>query len=175
MLSLEQLTAGLGRLPAAPKGAGALVRIVRRRAAGDHFFVDRAMLSRSRGLPGDRWWGARPRDLSCQLTVMSLRVAELIADGRCLTTYGDNLFVDLDISSANLPPGSTLRVGGAVVEVTPEPHNGCKKFQERFGPDALRFVAAPQTRPLNLRGIHWKVLSAGEIAAGCGISVLSRP
>ena len=74
-------------------------------------------------------------------------VAALIANGQPLTLFGDNLFVDLDISTANLPSGTRLRVGEALVEVTPKPHNGCSKFEGRFGADALRFVAPAPTRP----------------------------
>jgi MOSC domain-containing protein YiiM len=101
-------------------------------------------------------------------------VAELIAHGQPLATSGDNLIVELDISAANLPVGTRLRVGEAVVEVTPKPHNGCHKFERRFGEGALRFVQAPATRHLNLRGIYWRVIEAGEAGAGALIQVLSR-
>jgi MOSC domain-containing protein YiiM len=102
-------------------------------------------------------------------------VAELIANGQPLTVFGDNLFVDLDISTANLPAGTTLRVGEALVAVTPEPHDGCLKFKARFGQDALRFVQAKPTRPQNLRGIYWKVVEAGEVHVGAPIQVVARP
>jgi MOSC domain-containing protein YiiM len=83
--------------------------------------------------------------------------------------------VDLDISLGNLPIGSRLRAGEAVVEVTPMPHNGCAKFKGRFGADALFFVNARPTRHLNLRGIYWKVVEAGEVSVGDAIQVVSRP
>lgn len=114
-------------------------------------------------------------DPTAQLTVMQTGVAELIANGQSLALFGDNLFVDLDLSVANLPIGSRLRVGGAVVEVTPMPHDGCHKFNARFGNDALRFVNTQPTRHLNLRGIYWRVIEAGEIEAGSPIQVLARP
>jgi MOSC domain-containing protein YiiM len=101
-------------------------------------------------------------------------VAELIAAGQPLTLFGDNLFVDLDISAANLPLGTRLRVGEAVVEVTAKPHNGCFKFKGRFGQDALFFVQAAPTRDQNLRGIYWKVVAPGEVSVGDPIRVLSR-
>jgi MOSC domain-containing protein YiiM len=87
---------------------------------------------------------------------------------------GDNLFVDLDISASNLPLGTRLRVGQALVEVTPKPHNGCLKFKERFGQDALRWVNAKPTRDQNLRGLYWKVIDAGEAAVGDPIELVSR-
>ena len=105
---------------------------------------------------------------------MQAGVAELVANGQSLALFGDNLFVDLDLSEVNLPVGSRLRVGGAVVEVTPMPHDGCRKFNQRFGSDALRFVNAKPTRHLNLRGVFWRVIEAGEIEAGSTIQVLSR-
>jgi MOSC domain-containing protein YiiM len=102
-------------------------------------------------------------------------VALLIANGQPLCLAGDNLFFDLDLSAANLPIGSRLRVGAAVLEVTPKPHNGCRKFMGRFGNDALRFVAHPERRPLNLRGIYLRVVEDGEIAVGDVVEVLARP
>jgi len=99
-------------------------------------------------------------------------VAELIANGQPLTLFGDNLFVELDLSAANLATGARLRVGEALVEVTPKPHNGCTKFKARFGQDALRFVQGRPTRDQNLRGIYWKVVEAGEARVGDRIQLL---
>jgi MOSC domain-containing protein YiiM len=106
--------------------------------------------------------------------VMQTGIARLIANGQPLTTFGDNLFVDLDLSAANLPTGTRLAVGEAIVEVTPKPHNGCSKFDVRFGNDALRFVQAPATRSENRRGIYWKVVTPGEVAIGDPVRVLHR-
>jgi len=100
-------------------------------------------------------------------------VAELIANGQPLSVFGDNLFVELDLSNANLPPGSRLRVGAALVVVTAKPHNGCLKFQGRFGQEALRFVQAIPTRGQNLRGVYWRVVESGEVAVGDPIDVVS--
>jgi MOSC domain-containing protein YiiM len=102
-------------------------------------------------------------------------VAELIANGQPLTVFGDNLFVDFDISAANLPVGTRLRVGDALVEVTPAPHDGCSKFKQRFGRDALQFVNANETREQNLRGIYWRVIEPGEAGVGAAIKIISRP
>ena len=115
-----------------------------------------------------------PRKPEAQLAVMRRDVAELIANGQPLTVFGDNLFVDLDISVANLPVGTRLRVGGAIVEVTPLPHNGCAKFKGRFGSDAHRFVNSQPTRDQNLRGVYWRVIEPGEAAVGAQIQVLER-
>ena len=172
--SLDALEAGLRALPQAPKDSGRLVLIVRRRADGVRETLDRVHLSLEEGVPGDGWSRRPPRNPEAQLAVMRSDVAELIANGQPLTVFGDNLFVELDITAANLPLGTRLRVGAAIVEVTPKPHNGCHKFKGRFGEDALRFVQAPPTRDQNLRGIYWKVVEPGEAAAGDAIDVLSR-
>jgi MOSC domain-containing protein YiiM len=108
------------------------------------------------------------------LAVMQRDVAELIANGQPLTLFGDNVFVDLDLSTANLPAGSRLRVGAVELVVTPAPHNGCRKFRGRFGDDALRFVAARHLRPRNLRGIYLRVVSGGDVACGDPVVVVSR-
>ena len=110
-----------------------------------------------------------------QIAVMQTAVAELIANGQTLTLFGDNLFLELDLSAANLPAGSRLRVGGAVLEVTPMPHNGCRKFQARFGQDALRFVSVMQLRHRNLRGIYMRVVEPGDVQPGDAVEVLARP
>ena len=102
-------------------------------------------------------------------------LAELVAHGQPLTLFGDSLFVDFDLSLENLPTGSHVRVGEAVVEVTSMPHDGCSKFKKRFGADALLFVNARATRHLNLRGIYWKVIEPGEVRVGSSVEVLSRP
>jgi MOSC domain-containing protein YiiM len=172
--SMAELESGLRSFPKLPKDMGRLALMVRR-AAGGHEVMERAHLTPEKGLPGDRWAQPEKPNPEAQLTVMRRDVAELIANGQALSVFGDNLFVDLDISAENLPIGTRLRVGSAVVEVTPMAHNGCKKFDARFGVDALRFVNAPGTRNQNLRGIYWKVVEAGEAEVGATIKVIARP
>lgn len=173
-LSTAELEAGFRALPPAPTDAGRLTLIVRRPTKDTREVLSGARLSPEEGLPGDNWSQKATPDPTAQLTVMQAGVAELIANGQSLALFGDNLFVDLDLSVANLPIGSRLRVGGAVVEVTPMPHDGCSKFNARFGSDALRFVNTKPTRHLNLRGIYWRVIEAGDIEVGSPIQVLSR-
>lgn len=173
--SHAQLEAGLRALPAPGADAGLVRLIVRRPAPDAREKPQAALLSPEAGLSGDDWGRRPPRDPEAQLAVMRLGVAELIANGQPLTLFGDNLIVDLDLSAASLPAGTRLRVGAALVEVTPKPHNGCHKFRGRFGDAALRFVQAPATRNQNLRGIYWKVIEAGDARVGDPIAVLHRP
>lgn len=175
-LCLTELRAGLAALPPEPDAErGRVACIVRRLADGGRETLGATELSVELGVPGDGWSRRPPRDPEAQIAVMRNAVARLIANGQDLSLFGDNFFVDFDISAANLPPGSRLRVGAALVEVTPQPHNGCAKFHERFGDDALRFVQAPATRHRNLRGIFWKVLEGGRVRTGDPIAVMTRP
>ena len=157
-----------------PASVGSLELIVRRAQDGRHEPLDHVRLTMERGVPGDRWERKSPVLPEAQITVMRRDVAELIANGQPITLFGDNLFVDLDLSATNLPTGTRLQVGEAIVEVTPKPHNGCVKFRARFGGDALDFVSEKATRPQNLRGIYWRVIESGEVRVGDGIRVITR-
>ena len=98
---------------------------------------------------------------------MNARATDLFAGERDRWPLaGDQLYVDLDISEDNLPSGTRLRMGGAVIEISEEPHTGCAKFSERFGMDAARFVNSPEGRTLRLRGLNARVVQPGAISVG---------
>jgi len=153
---------------------GRLERIVSRREGGRRESLDRAVLTREEGVPGDSWQHDAPEKVDAQITMMRADVARLFANGQDLGLFGDNLLVDLDLSRANLPTGTRLRLGECTLEVTPEPHNGCLKFKQRVGGDALRMTADPRYRDLRLRGIYVKVIEPGSVQVGDAIEVLSR-
>ena len=173
-LALEDLKRGLEALTSVPRDGGRVVLIVRKREGGVRETLDRIVVTPELGIPGDAWGRRAEPDREMQLAVMQTDVAELIANGQPLTLFGDNLIVELDLSASSLPAGSRVRVGDATLEVTPMPHNGCRKFRARFGDDALRFVSAPELRQRNLRGIYMRVVGAGEVATGVPIEVISR-
>jgi hypothetical protein len=168
------LGAGVPDVRAAPADDGLLELVVRRPEPGEREVLDEAELDRVVGLVGDGWrvrGSRRTSDGSAnpdqQLTLMSARAAGLIAGPReRWPLAGDQLYVDLDLSGANLPPGSRVEIGSAVVEVTREPHTGCQKFVQRFGLDAMRFVNSAVGRELNLRGINARVVVEGTVRPG---------
>lgn len=174
-VAYDALVEGLAALPAAPTDFGRVRLIVRRGAGGLRETPPTGRLTAAGGLEGDAWGRRRAGDPEDQVTVMEHDVNVLLANGQPLTLAGDNLLVDLNLSAPSLPPGSRLRIGTALVEVTPKPHNGCSKFRARFGGDALRLVAQKERRHLNLRGVHVRVIEDGEVAVGDPIEVLSRP
>lgn len=168
------LEAGFARLPAAPRDQGVVRLLLRRGQGGHRDYPDRVMLERQAGMPGDAWSRKTRSSNDSQLAAIQQDIATLVAHGQPLGLFGDNLFLDLDLSRGNLPAGSRLRVGGAVLEVTPLPHDGCRKFRARFGEEALQFVSDPARRHRNLRGIYLCVVEAGEVAVGDPVVVLHR-
>ena len=174
-LPLGELEQKLGTLPAAPRDAGRVALLVRRRPDKVRETPTRIDLGPDTGVPGDAWGRGQKPDRAAQVTVMEIDVAEMVANGQPLTVFGDNLFLALDLSVENLPTGSRLRLGRALLEVTAKPHNGCRKFAARFGHDALRLVSNPELRRRNLRGIYMCVVEAGEVAVGDAVAVVSRP
>lgn len=176
-LTLEELRSGLGDIRGAPKTEGRLALIVRRPLVGAREVLEEGQLDLTDGLVGDSWVrrgstrtadGTRHPDM--QLNLMSVRAIALIAPDRGRWPLaGDQLFVDIDLSTANLPPGTELAIGSAVIQVTAQPHTGCAKFVERFGVDAMTFVNSPVGRELCLRGINARVVQPGLVRVGDGV------
>jgi MOSC domain-containing protein YiiM len=172
------LVTGLEAVRAAPRDQGVVELIVRRPAVDEREVVEEAELDVDEGLVGDNWSsrgrsGGRPANTNAQLTVMSARAAKLAAGGReRWPLAGDQLYLDLDLSGDHLPPGTRLAVGSAVIEVTGEPHTGCKKFAARFGLETLEFFNSPEGRSLNLRGINTRVVEPGVVRVGDAVHKL---
>jgi MOSC domain-containing protein YiiM len=178
-LAADRFHAGVDHVRRSPKDDGSVELIVRRPADGEREVVEEARIDTTHGLVGDNWnvriskrTGAGP-DPDKQLTLMNARAAALVAGGADHGGLpGDQLYVDFDLSYDNIPPGTHLRLGTAVIEVSAAPHTGCVKFSARFGKDALRFVNSPVGRELNLRGINAKVIEPGTVCTGDAIRKL---
>jgi MOSC domain-containing protein YiiM len=182
-LDTAALEDGLEEIRRAPRHAGTVELIVRRPAQEEREVVAEAQLDPAAGLVGDNWLQRGSRATGdgsahpeMQLTMMGARTAALIARTReRWPLAGDQLFVDLDLSTANLPPGTLLEVGTATIEITDQPHTGCGKFVRRFGVDAMRFVNTELGRQLNLRGIYARIVTGGTVRTGDSIRKASAP
>lgn len=173
---------GMPNVLLSPQDNGVLEMIVCRPAVNKRRVIENGELRSDEGLVGDNWLtrgSSRTSDgrghPEMQLNVMNIRFAELIAGSRDrVPLAGDQLFVDLDLSPANLPPGTRLAIGEAVIEVTAVPHLGCKKFVERFGLDAMKYANSEFGRSHNLRGLNAAVRTPGRINVGDAVKVLGR-
>ena len=173
----DELMAYLPILDATPKDLGTLRLLVRRPAVGAREVLEVGVLDLRTGLAGDTWLergSKRTEDGSAhphmQLNIMSHPlVAFLAQDPEREALAGDQLFLDLDLSHDNLPAWSELHFGhegGAIVQVTDQPHNGCGKFIDRYGRDAMAFVNGPEGKPRRLRGLCARVIQPGVVRSG---------
>src|SRR5215212_8222527 len=184
-LTISELEAGLLDIQKSPADEGVLDLIARRPQVSEREVVDHGELDLSLGLIGDNWktrGSSKTPDGSAhpemQINVMNARVIALLAQTKeRWALAGDQLYIDLDLSAANVPPGTRIAVGSTVIEVTARPHTGCKKFMARFGEDAFNFVNSPNGRQLQLRGINARVIKPGKIQVGDKVRKLneSRP
>lgn len=169
--SLEALNRSLKTIQQSPKERGAVKLIVCRPGTNERNVLDAAELDIAEGLVGDNWRtrgfnkGVSHPDM--QINLMNSRTIDAIAASKDRWPLaGDQFYVDLDLSKANLPPGTRLLIGTAIIEVTAEPHLGCRKFSERFGKAAVTFVNSEIGKSLNLRGINAKVVCGGRVETG---------
>lgn len=173
-LSKQELAAGLADIQQSPKDAGQLELIVCRPKVGERRELEQGELDLKWGLIGDNWLargyrktinGAAHPDM--QINIMNARAIALIAGEReRWKLAGDQFYVDLDLSDSNLPVGTRLQFGDAILQITAEPHLGCRKFMDRFGRDAAQFVNSDIGKALNLRGVNAKVVQAGKVGVG---------
>ncbi len=172
--TLEHLQTQLNHIQESPKDTGSVLLIVRRPATEERELISQGRLIPASGLEGDNWrergstsmpdGSANPE---AEITLMNTRVIQaLTQDETRWALAGDQFFVDFDLSEENIPAGTRLALGSAIVEVSPLPHNGCKKFSARFGIDALKFISMAENKPLRMRGINAKIIQAGEVKQG---------
>ena len=173
-LTTDELQSGWDHIRLSPKDEGVLDLIVRRPAVNEREVLEQAELDLVQGLVGDTWNRRRSKstpdgspNIEMQITVINSRVAALVAREKSRWQLaGDQLYVDMDLSAENLPSGTRLLLGSAVIEVTAPPHLGCQKFVARFGLEAMKFVNSPLGKELRLRGLHARVVQPGRIRTG---------
>jgi hypothetical protein len=173
-LSTEELEAGLEDIYLSPKDSGTIDMIVCRPDVEKREVLLQAKLDLIEGLVGDNWkarGSASTADGSAhpemQINIMNSRVIALLAqEQERWQLAGDQLYIDMDLSDKNLPAGTHLALGLAVIEITAKPHTGCKKFAARFGQDAIKFVNSQLGKELRLRGVNARVIQSGVIKAG---------
>jgi hypothetical protein len=173
-LTMQELEAALDHLRDAPKDNGVVQLIVRRPQVDHREVIEAAELDIAKGLIGDTWCfrpSSKTSDHSphpeMQINIMNSRVTALVAQEKDRWPLaGDQLYIDMDLSKENLPGGTQLAVGTAILEVSPLPHTGCHKFVARFGADAMKFVNSPLGRELCLRGINARIIKSGMIRVG---------
>lgn len=156
------------------KDQAVVERVVLRLSNNRRRMPGRACLDVEAGVVGDRWLDGRTPKRHSQVTLMRYDVARVLTDGNEVAILGDNLFASIDTSAENLPPGSLLRLGTALCEVTYKPHEGCSKFAARVGEDAWRLTRSDDWRAVQLRGVHLSVIESGDVGEGDRISVLRR-
>ena len=148
--------------------------IVQRPDVDQRTVVAEGTLDVAAGLVGDSWQargstrtpdgGPNP---DAQVTIINSRLIALIAQTEDRWPLaGDQLVIDLDMSMDNLPTGTRISIGSAVIEISEEPHTGCSKFAQRFGHDALRFISTPTGQAMRLRGVNTRVVQSGPIHVG---------
>ena len=173
-LPRTEIEAGLPHVQSSPKDGGILEMIVIRPAVEQRRVLETCEVSAGRGVHGDRWsdgcWLSLPDGKphpDVQVSLINARLIDLLSRSRARWPLaGDNLYVDLDLSEANLPAGQRLSIGAAVIEVTAEWHGPCRKFVSGYGVAAAQHMNSPLGRELRLRGIFARVVRPGTVSVG---------
>ncbi len=172
--SRTDLAQALPDIRAAPKDASALEMIVVRQPGGVRRHLQSTHLSLAGGVDGDSWaagcWmsteDGKPHP-DVQIALMATRSIRAVAgEPEHWALSGNNLFVDLDLSQENMPAGTRLAVGSALLEVTSQRMTGCKSFIAWYGRDACVFVNTGEGKALNTRGVYARVVRDGEVRVG---------
>jgi hypothetical protein len=177
-LTMTELESGLEALGASPQDKGTLEMIVCRPNVDERRALEQAELSLAEGMVGDNWRARGSKSTEdgsanpeAQITLMNSRAIQVFAGERSQWPLaGDQLFVDLDLSIDNLPPGQRIAIGTAILEISVTPHTGCAKFTERFGSDAIRLVNSPEGKQQRRRGVNARIIQPGTIHVGDVVS-----
>lgn len=174
----DELTAALPGVLSAPKTGSAVELLCLRPDFGQRHFVDEVTVTRASGIPGERWgtapWLKLPDGSGhpgIQVSILPRRVLDLVWRDRANVVHpGDTFICDLDMTEANLPVGTLLAVGTAVLRVSDVWNDACAKWKVRHGEAAFDWVRTHPT--LRLRGVLCSVDQDGVIRNGDAVEVL---
>ena len=162
-------------LPKSPRERGQVADLVLRPPGyqqGARRVVEELELDPERGAIGDKWETDPEGQPEAQIALINVHVIRSLARGHSdASMSGDNLHVDLDLTEANLPPGTRLDVGQAQLEVSSMPHRPCASFASRFGASGAKKVARADRRGRRGRGVLCTVVRGGVVRVGDEIVV----
>ncbi|MDQ1900726.1 hypothetical protein RAH32_09770 [Paracoccus sp. WLY502] len=170
----SDLARALPHVLAAPKDDARADCLCFRPGFNQRSFPGRLVMTRADGIPGERWgkapWLKLPDgspDPRIQVSILPRRVMDAVWLDRENTPHpGDTIICDLDTSEANLPAGTLLQAGTAVLRVSDVFNDGCVKWKVRYGQAAKDWITAPGHPELRLRGILCSVERDGDVHLG---------
>jgi hypothetical protein len=166
-----QLRAAMPHVLSAPKDNAPIEMLCLRPGFGERKIVSQLTLTTTQGIPGERWqtapWMRLPDgspDPRIQISILPTRVMNAVWLDRDTQPHpGDPIVADLDCSYANLPVGSRLQAGTAVLEVSDVFNDGCIKWKQRYGAAAKDWLTDRENIHLRLRGLLCKIVQDGTL------------
>lgn len=179
-VTAAELAKALPDVLSAPGTDAPIAGLCFRPGFGLRSFPPSLRLTRAFGIPGERWltapWLKLPdgsADPRIQVSILPSRVLDLVWRDRETTVHpGDTIVADLDMTDANLPPGTLLQAGTAILRVSDQPNDGCVKWKARYGQAAMDWITDPAHAALRLRGVLCEVFADGVVAVGDRLVVM---
>jgi hypothetical protein len=144
-VTAEELDAALPSVLAAPRDAGIVRMLCTRPKPNTRSFPEVLTLTRSKGVSDDyhQWqpW---------------LELPDGSPDPR----------IEVSLADTDLPVGTRLSVGTAILRVSDVPNDGCAKWRVRCGRPAYNWIIKPDHLKLRLRGLYALIEQDGEVRLG---------
>ncbi|KAB7615652.1 hypothetical protein F9L33_02505 [Amylibacter sp. SFDW26] len=173
-VTMDELQAAIPDILDAPKDNVPVQILCLRPDYGERQIVDQIELTKEFGIPSERWstaaWMKLPDgkpDPRIQVSILNKRVMDLVWLDRENTPHpGDPIVADIDTSEANMPIGTILQIGTAVIRVTDAFNDACVKWKVRYGKDAKDWIVRPENIKHKLRGLLCEVVIDGLVSKG---------
>lgn len=180
--TLDVCMAAMPDILAAPKDNAPIRSLCLRPGIGQRQFVDSLTMTVSEGIPGDRWLTNPWRKLAdgspdpeIQVSILPTRVCDLVwREGDRAPHPGDPIVADMDMGVDNLPPGSLIQAGSAVLEVSAIFNTACVKWRNRYGLESFRWINMDDHPRHRLRGILCAVREGGTVTRTDPLKILCR-